>query len=61
MPGRTFIFLFGLPFFLVGVWMLWSTSSMFFEAWQMNSWVQTDAQLTRGGYEGGAMREIASV
>ena len=51
MLGRTFIFLFGLPFFLVGVWMLWSTSSMFLEAWQMNSWVQTDAQLTRAGYE----------
>lgn len=43
--------LFALPFFGIGVWMLLSVGSTFVEAWQMNSWVQTEAHLIRGGYE----------
>ena len=51
MKGKIFISLFALPFFGVGVWMLWSVSNTFVDAWQMNSWLQTEAQLVRGGYE----------
>ena len=51
MKGKIFISLFALPFFGVGVWMLWLVSSSFVDAWQMDSWVQTEARLTRGGYE----------
>ena len=51
MKGKIFVSLFALPFFGVGVWMLWSVSSSLVESWQMNGWVQTEAQLTRGGYE----------
>jgi hypothetical protein len=51
MKGKIFVSLFALPFFLVGVWMLWSVSNTLFAAWQMDSWVQTEARLSRGGYE----------
>ena len=51
MRGKIFISLFALPFFGVGVWMLWSVGNTFFDAWQMNSWVQTEAHLIRAGYE----------
>jgi hypothetical protein len=51
MKGKIVATLFGLPFFAVGVWMLWSISSAFVDAWQMGTWVQVDAKLTRGGYE----------
>ena len=51
MKGKILISLFALPFFSVGVWMLWSVGSSLVDAWQMNDWVQTEARLTRGGYE----------
>ena len=51
MKGKFFVSLFALPFFAVGLWMLWSVSTTFVDAWQMDSWVQTEAHLIRGGYE----------
>ena len=51
MKAKLFGSLFALPFFSVGVWMLWSISMTMVEAWQMDRWVQTAAQLSRGGYE----------
>lgn len=51
MIGKSVVFVFGLPFLGVGLWMLWSASGMFLQAWQMNSWANTEAYLTRGGYE----------
>jgi hypothetical protein len=51
MKGRIVATLFGLPFLAVGVWMLWSISSGFYDVWQMRAWVQVDARLTRAGYE----------
>ncbi|MGB5491723.1 MAG: DUF3592 domain-containing protein [Woeseiaceae bacterium] len=51
MKGKIVATLFGLPFFAVGVWMLWSISSDVLDAWQMRAWVQVDARLYRGGYE----------
>ncbi len=43
--------LFALPFFSVGVWMLWAVSSAFYQSWQMQDWVQVEATVSRGGYE----------
>lgn len=51
MKGKILGTLFALPFFSVGVWMLWSIGSTFFEASQMASWVQVEARLTKAGYE----------
>ncbi len=51
MKGKIFISLFALPFFSVGVWMLWSVGNTFVDASQMGNWVGTEAQLSRGGYE----------
>jgi len=51
MKGKFVATLFALPFFAVGVWMLWSVSSTFFDAWQMRDWVQVEANLIRGGYD----------
>ncbi len=51
MKGRIFITLFALPFFAVGVWMLWSISSTFHDAWQMRDWVAVEATVIRGGYD----------
>lgn len=51
MKGKILVSLFALPFFGVGVWMLWSVSNAFIDAWQMHSWVQTEAHLIRGGFE----------
>jgi len=51
MKGRIIGTLFALPFFGVGVWMLWSISNSLVDSWQMNDWVQAEARLTRGGYE----------
>jgi hypothetical protein len=51
MKGKLLGSLFALPFFSVGVWMLWSVATTMMAAWQMNDWVQTEAHLTRGGYE----------
>lgn len=51
MKGKVVATLFGLPFFAVGVWMLWSISSTFYDVWRMQSWAQIEANLVRGGYE----------
>jgi hypothetical protein len=51
MKGRVVLLLFALPFFGVGVWMAYSVSSTFYEAWQMKQWVPVTATLTRAGYE----------
>ena len=51
MKGKVLISLFALPFFGVGVWMLYSVSSTFVDAFQMQDWVQVEARLRRGGYE----------
>jgi hypothetical protein len=50
MKGRIVVTLFALPFFAVGVWMLWSISNAFNDAWQMRDWVEVEANLVRGGY-----------
>ena len=50
MGGRIFITLFALPFFGVGVWMLWSVSSTLFDAWDMRGWQPTEARLLSAGY-----------
>jgi hypothetical protein len=50
MKGKIFMSIFALPFFGTGVWMLWSVSSVFIDAFQMQDWVQVDAQLLSGGY-----------
>lgn len=42
--------IFALPFFSVGVWMLWSVSTSFVTAYQMQDWVQVPARLNSGGY-----------
>ena len=51
MKGKIFGTLFALPFFAVGVWMLWSISSSMYDAWRMDSWVQVPARVTSGGYK----------
>jgi hypothetical protein len=51
MKGRIFLLLFALPFFGVGVWMAWSTSSSIYSAWQMKQWLSVTATLTRAGVE----------
>ena len=51
MKGRIFGTLFALPFFGVGVWMLWSIGSTIFAAWQMQQWVPVEARLITAGYE----------
>ena len=50
MKGRILVSLFALPFFGVGVWMLWSVSSTMYEAWQMRSWVPVEARVMTAGY-----------
>ena len=51
MKGRIFGTLFALPFFSIGVWMLWSISSTVFDAWRMQQWAPVEAQLMTAGYE----------
>ncbi len=51
MKGKILLGLFALPFFGVGVWMLWSISSNCLEAWQMRDWQPVPAQLLNAGYE----------
>jgi hypothetical protein len=51
MKGRIVGSLFALPFFGVGVWMLWSVSTTFYEAWEMQRWAQVEARLITAGYE----------
>lgn len=50
MKGRIVATLFGLPFFAVGVFMLWSIGSTFYDTLRMQSWAQIEARLVRGGY-----------
>ena len=50
MKGRIIGTLFALPFFGVGVWMLWSVGSSMVEVWDMRSWQPTPAHLTSAGY-----------
>ena len=42
--------LFALPFFCVGVWMLWSVSHTLWDAWEMRGWAPVDARLHSAGY-----------
>ncbi len=42
--------IFALPFFGTGVWMLWSVSNVFIDAFEMQDWVQVEARLLSGGY-----------
>ena len=51
MKGKILVSVFGLPFFGVGVWMLYTVSSALVDAGQMQDWVHVEASLTRGGYE----------
>lgn len=51
LKGRLFTTLFALPFFAVGVWMLWSISHMFFDAWRASDWQPVQARLEAAGYE----------
>lgn len=51
MKGRIVGSLFALPFFGVGVWMLWSVSNTIYSAWEMQHWAQIEAQLITAGYE----------
>jgi hypothetical protein len=51
MKGKIFMTLFALPFFSVGVWMLWSIGGAFVDTYQMRDWVPVEAQLLAGGYE----------
>ena len=51
MKGKIVASLFALPFLGVGVWMLWSISSGFYDAWRMQSWVPVEARILRAGYE----------
>jgi hypothetical protein len=51
MKGKIYLGLFALPFFAIGVWMLWSVSTMAKDSWQTRSWVATSAILLSAGYE----------
>ncbi|HNP37656.1 MAG TPA: DUF3592 domain-containing protein [Woeseiaceae bacterium] len=50
MKSRIVLAIFALPFFGVGVWMLFSISSMAYDAWQMQSWHPVSAALHQAGY-----------
>lgn len=50
MKGRIFLSLFALPFFSVGVWMLYSVGNIFADAYRMNGWVPVEARLHEAGY-----------
>lgn len=49
--GRFFMFLFGLPFFLVGLWASWSMLSSLTGWMDMKSWHSVSARVITGGYE----------
>jgi hypothetical protein len=51
MKGRLLVTLFALPFFGIGVWMLFSIGSTVYDAVRMEGWVAVEAHLTRAGYE----------
>ena len=50
MKGRILVSLFALPFFSVGVWMLYSISTAFIDVVRMDNWLQVEAQLLSAGY-----------
>ena len=50
MKGKIVMSIFALPFLGTGVWMLWSVSNVFLDAFQMQDWVQVEARLLSGGY-----------
>ena len=50
MKAKIFTSLFGLPFFAVGVFMLWSIGSIFYNSVRMQSWTPVQATVTDGGY-----------
>ena len=50
MKGRIFATLFALPFFGIGVWMLWSVSNVFYDVWDMQDWQPVEARLLSAGY-----------
>ena len=50
MKGKIFLFLFALPFFGVGAWMLYAIGSDGYDAWQMRIWTATPATLDNAGY-----------
>jgi len=50
MKGRVLVSLFALPFFSVGVWMLWSVGTTLHQAWQMQAWVPVEARIISAGY-----------
>jgi hypothetical protein len=49
--GKIVLLLFALPFFGVGVWMLFSISTHVMDAWQMRNWEPVQASLSNAGYE----------
>jgi len=49
--SRILTSLFALPFFGVGVWMLWSVSNTFYDVWDMRGWQPTEARLLDAGYK----------
>jgi len=49
--GRILVTIFALPFFGVGVWMLWSIGSTLTDAWHMRQWQPVEARLVDAGYE----------
>jgi hypothetical protein len=51
MKGRIVGSLFAMPFFGVGVWMLWSISNTIYSAWDMQHWAEVEARLITAGYE----------
>ena len=51
MKGRIFVSLFALPFFSVGVWMLWSIGSTLSDSWATRDWQPVQATVISGGYE----------
>jgi hypothetical protein len=50
MKGRILGSLFALPFFGVGVWMLWAISNNFYDVWDMQDWHSVEARLSAAGY-----------
>jgi hypothetical protein len=51
MKGKIVVSLFALPFFGVGVWMLWSIGTLFADAARMADWAPVPATVSSGGYE----------
>ncbi len=51
MKSKLLMTIFALPFFGIGVWMLWSVSTTLYQATQMKDWAAVEASVLRGGYE----------